>query len=131
MHWWRGFLRFGQFGYGCVRRQQQTSDRRSVLESGSDYFCRIDNSGGGEILHLAGDGVETLVSLQLFNLPGYDRAIDARVLSDPPQRFLSSHPSQLGLAVLAGLSPNRVSVTHAGGALSLNRCLSSAGVAGF
>ena len=66
-------------GAGAARSLYPEIDPR-VLQRRPHHFGWINDSRRGEIFKLTGDGIETLVSLQLLDLTSDDRSIDTRVL---------------------------------------------------
>ena len=89
------FFGSGSIGYGRIGRQQQSGDRRSILQRSAHHFGRIDDSRSGQIFKLTGGRIEPFVAFQLFHFADDHGAFDAGVFSNAPQRFLQRAPHNL------------------------------------
>src|SRR6266550_14669 len=87
----------------ALRGQQQSRDRRGVLERRAGDLGRVDDAGRHEVLEAVGLGaVAEVLVLRLLHLADDDRAFRARVLGDHADRLLerAAHDVDTDLLVL-------------------------------
>src|SRR5215210_3606605 len=97
----RGFL-LGSLGDHRLSRDEEAGNRRRTLERGPDDLRRIDDPGLEHVAILLRLGVEAEgLRLVVPDPADHDRALDARVLGDLPDRSLErlEHDIDAGLDV--------------------------------
>src|SRR5262249_5511579 len=83
----------------CFCGKQQASDRRRVLQGGTDYLGGVDDTGLDQILELTGRRIETERALVVTDFVQHDRAFLTGVAGNPAagllQRFLDNVDADL------------------------------------
>ena len=120
-------LRFGLLGYHRLGRDQETGDRRRVLQRVPHDFRRIDDAGLDEVGELALLGIVAVVDvLAVQELADDDRAVGARVLGDLPQRRLQRLADDVDADLLVAIARGQL-VKGARGAIGLRSTRASGG----
>src|SRR5580658_10563525 len=101
-------LLLGELRDHALGREQQTGDRGRVLEGRARDLGRVDDARLDEVLVLVGRDVVAEVALAGEDLADDNRALDARVRAEHPDRVLDGPAHDLGADLLVALEAEGV-----------------------
>src|SRR5204862_2753810 len=98
-----GRLLLGGLGDDGLGREDVLRDRSRVLQRGADDHRRVGDPGLDQVLVLAGLDVESVALRAVADLVDDDRALEARVVGELPDRLLARPQDNPGTGALVAV----------------------------